>query len=257
MGGHRRAASGARTRPAGSARSVERVGEGRSPPARTRRARRGPTSGRSRGRTVHPPRPRRARSRRRCRQARSRWRRRPSRPARAHSQRLARIVRQPVDVADLEPAPGPRLVDLDRQADALVHRHGQRLGAAHPAEAGGQGDASRGACRRSAGGPPRRTSRRCPAGCPGSRCRSTTPRSSGRTSSARPARARGSPPRSPICRRGSSWRSGPVAPTRGSGARRPACRSGPAASRRRRGRRSSRTIASNASQLRTARPVPP
>ena len=150
-------------------------------------------------------------------------------------ERLRRVVGEQVDVADLEAAPRARLVDLDGEADALVHRHGERLGAAHPAEAGGQGHASRAASRRNAGGPPRRRSRRCPAGCPGSRCRSTSPRSSGRTSSARPARARGSPPRSPTSRRGWSWRSGPVAPIRGSAAPRPACRSGPGASRRRRG----------------------
>ena len=46
-----------------------------------------------------------------------------------------------------------------------------------------------------------------------------------------------------------SWRSARAAPPRGCGRRRPACRTGPAASRRRRGVRSSRTIASNASQL--------
>ncbi len=41
-----------------------------------------------------------------------------------------------VDVADLEAAAGPLLVDLDREAHALVHRHGERLRAAHPAEPG-------------------------------------------------------------------------------------------------------------------------
>ena len=61
-------------------------------------------------------------------------RRRLARPG----QRLGRVVGQPVDVADLEPPAGARLVDLDGEADALVHRHGQRLGAAHPAQAGGQ-----------------------------------------------------------------------------------------------------------------------
>ena len=80
------------------------------------------------------------------------------------------------------------LVDLDREADAVVHRHGQRLGAAHPAETGGQDDAARAATRRSAGGPARRTSRTCPGGCPGSRCRSRSRPSSGRTSSG-PARS--------------------------------------------------------------------
>ena len=44
---------------------------------------------------------------------------------------------------------------------------------------------------------PPRTSRRCPGGSPGCRCRSRTRPSSGRTSSARRRRARGSAPRSP------------------------------------------------------------
>ena len=54
-------------------------------------------------------------------------------------QRLGRIVGQPVDVADLEATAGARLVDLDDDGDAVVHRHRQRLGAAHPAETGRQG----------------------------------------------------------------------------------------------------------------------
>ena len=52
-----------------------------------------------------------------------------------HRQRLLRRVRQAVHVADLVAALRAVLVDLDRDADALVHRHRQRLGAAHPAEA--------------------------------------------------------------------------------------------------------------------------
>ena len=55
-----------------------------------------------------------------------------------HAQGLVRIVGQAVDVADLEAPLGSRLIDLDAQRHAVVHRHGQRLGAAHPAEAGGQ-----------------------------------------------------------------------------------------------------------------------
>ena len=55
-----------------------------------------------------------------------------------HRERLLRGVREPVHVADLVAAPGAGLVHLDRDADALVHRHRQRLGAAHPAQAGGQ-----------------------------------------------------------------------------------------------------------------------
>ena len=140
-------------------------------------------------------------------------------------------------------------IDLDGQADALVHGHRERLGAAHPAEPGGQRDRARGACRRSAGAPPRRTSRTCPAGCPGSRCRSRSRRSSGRTSSGPAARAPGSAPRSPTCRRGSSWRSARAAPTRGSAARRPACRLWTSSVSSSASARSSRTIASKAAQL--------
>ena len=60
------------------------------------------------------------------------------RPRAGHRERLGGVVGQPVDVADLVAPPGPRLVDLDRDAGALVHRHGERLRAAHAAEAGGQ-----------------------------------------------------------------------------------------------------------------------
>ena len=45
--------------------------------------------------------------------------------------------------------------------------------------------------------PPRRTSRRCLARCPGCRCKSSCPRSSVRTSSDRGARVPGSSPMSP------------------------------------------------------------
>ena len=73
------------------------------------------------------------------------------RPPRGPSARAsAGIAGQPVDVADVEPPPGAGLVDLDREADAVVHRHGERLGAAHPAEAGGQRRPARAASRRSA-----------------------------------------------------------------------------------------------------------
>ena len=64
-------------------------------------------------------------------------------------------------------------------------------------------------------------------------------------------------PGRPVAAPGSSWRSAPAAPTRGCAARRPACRTGRAWSRRRAASVSVRTIASNASQLRAARPVPP
>ena len=57
-----------------------------------------------------------------------------------HRERRVRRVRQPVDVADLVAPPGPRLVDLDGDDHAVVHRHRERLGAAHPAQAGRQDD---------------------------------------------------------------------------------------------------------------------
>ena len=53
-------------------------------------------------------------------------------------QGLGRIVGQPIHVADVKAPSGADLVDLDRDAHAVVHRHGQGLGAAHPAEARGQ-----------------------------------------------------------------------------------------------------------------------
>ena len=55
-------------------------------------------------------------------------------------ERLRGVVRQQVDVPDLEAAARSRLVDLDGQADPLVHRDRQRLGAAHAAETSRQGD---------------------------------------------------------------------------------------------------------------------
>ena len=76
-----------------------------------------------------------------------------------------------------------------------VHRRRQRLGAAHAAEAGGDDESGRSAM------PPkcrarqrRRTSRRCPAGCPACRCRSSCRPSSGRTSSGPCARGRETSP---------------------------------------------------------------
>ena len=55
-------------------------------------------------------------------------------------QRLGGIPRQAVHVAHLEPALGAGLVDLDDEAHPVVHGHGQRLGAAHPAEPGRERD---------------------------------------------------------------------------------------------------------------------
>lgn len=45
-----------------------------------------------------------------------------------------------VEVAVLDAAFDGARVDVDTDRDAVVHRHGERLGAAHAAEAGGQGD---------------------------------------------------------------------------------------------------------------------
>ena len=71
----------------------------------------------------------------------------------ADRQRLARVARLDgerhgvlervglhVEVAVLDAALDPALVDVDADRDAVVHRHGERLGAAHAAEAGGQRD---------------------------------------------------------------------------------------------------------------------
>ncbi len=56
------------------------------------------------------------------------------------AQGLLGIPRESIHVADLVATGRPSLVDLDGEADALVHRHGKRLGTAHPPEAGGQRD---------------------------------------------------------------------------------------------------------------------
>ncbi len=52
--------------------------------------------------------------------------------------RLVEVVGQLVDVAGVEAASSPGLVDLDDEGGALVHRDGERLRAAHPAQAGGE-----------------------------------------------------------------------------------------------------------------------
>jgi hypothetical protein len=44
-----------------------------------------------------------------------------------------------VDVLRVEPPLDPAGVDLDDDGHAVVHGHGQGLGPAHPAQAGGQG----------------------------------------------------------------------------------------------------------------------
>ena len=54
-------------------------------------------------------------------------------------QRLIGRLGEAVHVAHVEAPAGPVRVDLDADGHALVHRHGQRLGATHAAEAGRQG----------------------------------------------------------------------------------------------------------------------
>ena len=62
---------------------------------------------------------------------------------------------------------------LDREHRRAGHRRGERLRAAHAAEAGGENPLAGPVRRRSACGRPRRTSRTCPARCPACRCRSS------------------------------------------------------------------------------------
>ena len=59
-----------------------------------------------------------------------------------HPQRLVNAVGAFVQIAVLEPAGDPRCVDLDAQHHPAIHRHRQRLCAAHPAEPGGERDRS-------------------------------------------------------------------------------------------------------------------
>ena len=111
-----------------------------------------------------------------------------------------------VHVAGLQPALDPVRVHLDDQRDAAVHRRRERLGAAHAAEAGRDEHAALEAAAEVPAGQRRRASRRCPAGCPACRCRSSCRPSSGRTSSGPCARGRGSSPRWPTRARAARWR---------------------------------------------------
>ena len=196
----------------------------RSPRGRSRRAHRGPTSGRSRRRTARPPRPSPARSPRRCRSGRSTRApaggRRLARPRESLGRVVPRAGRRSRCRAGAAPASRrPRSRGRRRRSSS------RPAAARHPSRRDPpSGRSGRPASRRSAAGPARRTSRTCPGGSPGSRCRSRTRRSSGRTSSGPRARARGRPPRSTSGRRGSSSRSGPAAPIRASGRPRRACR---------------------------------
>ena len=177
--------------------------------------------------------------------------------ARAQRERLCRVVGQLVDVADLEPSPRPRRVDLDGQAHAVVHRHGQRLRAAHAAEAGGQRDRP---AERAAEVLAGRLGERLVRALQDALRADVDPRSGGHLAvhhQARPLELAEVLPGRPLA---DEVRVGDE------DARRPGVRAqdadrlaatGSAASRRRPAPRSSRTIASNASQLRAARPVPP
>ena len=52
----------------------------------------------------------------------------------AHRSASSRSAVSPIEVAGLDPALDPRGVDLDAERDAVVHRDGERLRAAHAAE---------------------------------------------------------------------------------------------------------------------------
>jgi hypothetical protein len=70
---------------------------------------------------------------------------RPALPLRAAAalDRVGQVVGLLVEVAGLEPPADAVAVHLDAQSDALVHRHRERLSAAHPAEAGRERDRAR------------------------------------------------------------------------------------------------------------------
>jgi hypothetical protein len=57
-----------------------------------------------------------------------------------HRHGLLQRGRLDVEVAVVDASLDARLVALDADDDTVVHRHGERLGAAHPAQAGGDGD---------------------------------------------------------------------------------------------------------------------
>ena len=206
----------------------------------------------------------RAASRRRCRSRR--WRAARRRFLRVQGERDAvrRGRRRDVEVSGVQPSAGPARVALDAQARrrrSCVTASGWAppipprpavTVRVRPARAGRAGSRRRRASRR-----PRRTSRRCPARCPGTRCRSTSRRSSGRTWSGPSASSRrnsGQVAQSPtrfefaISTRGAhSWvRSTPTG--------RPDCTSSVSSCRR---SVRVRQMASKLAQSRAARPVPP
>jgi hypothetical protein len=58
----------------------------------------------------------------------------------AAGDRVVQVVGDLVQVAVVDPPAQPRLVDVDDQADTVVERDGQRLGAAHATAASGHGE---------------------------------------------------------------------------------------------------------------------
>ena len=112
----------------------------------------------------------------------------------------------------VEPALDSARIDLDAQDRRAGHRRREGLGAAHPAEPGGENrPPAQVRTSRSASRPRPRTSGTCPGGFPGCRCRSSSRRSSGRTSSALAPRGAGTRPRSPSGAPAASSRSAPAA----------------------------------------------
>ena len=174
----------------------------------------------------------RQRARRRCRAGRPTP---PGPSSRAAAQRAIASSRSRgllVQVARLQPPLDPPLVDLHAQRDAAVHRHRQRLRAAHPAEPGGQRDRPR---QRAAVAPARDLGEALVGALHDALGADVDPRPRGHLPVHRqpevlePAEL---VPASPTPARGSSWRSAPAAPTRACASRRPACPTARAASRR-------------------------
>ena len=151
---------------------------------------------------------------------------------RAPGQAVVERVRPLVEVALGQPALDPRRVDLDAQRHPAVHGHGQRLGPAHPAQAGGEHE------------PPGQGPAEVGVGHGGEGLErplqdplraDVDPRarpSSGRRRSGPWPRAARTRPRWPNRGPAASWPSAPGAPSGGCGRPRPASPTGPAASGR-------------------------
>ena len=76
---------------------------------------------------------------------------RVQRPTRV--ERLVEAVGGFVEIARREAPRDPLRIDLDDERGGAVHRRGERLGAAHPAEPGGDDEPAATACRRNGGAP--------------------------------------------------------------------------------------------------------